>query len=77
MKTCSKLIRTGVCDRVFKDFDFCSVLDRDESSPRARKVAFRKLNPKKAKVFKDDFGDTSYRMYDESSSEESQDSDGD
>jgi hypothetical protein len=75
MKTCSKLIRTGVCDRVFKDFDFYSILDRDESSPRAKKVMSKRRTPKKAKEFKDDFGDTLYRVYDASSSEESQDSD--
>ena len=74
VKTCSKLIRTGVCDRVFKNFDFFSTLDRDVSSPRASKVMKRAEKPRHATEWKDDFGDTLYRMYDGSSSDESQDS---
>jgi len=61
--TCSKLIRTGVCDRLFRQFDFFSIYDKDELSPRARQIMRRKKTLKTAMKQLDEFGDLTFKMY--------------
>jgi len=66
--TCSKLIRTGICDRLFRQFDFFSIYDKDELSPRARQIMRRKKTLKTAMKQLDEFGDLTFKMYEDMSS---------
>jgi hypothetical protein len=66
--TCSKLIRTGICDRLFRQFDFFSVYDKDELSPRARQIMHRNKSSKTATKQLDEFGEYTFKMYQDMSS---------
>jgi len=66
--TCSKLIRTGICDRLFRQFDFFSIYDKDELSPRARQIMHRNKSSKTATKHLDEFGDFTFKMYQDMSS---------
>lgn len=72
-QTCTKLIRSGMCERVLKDFDFCSTLDRDDMSPRARRAFSNLKQGRESNLRIDEFGDPVYRLYSSSSSDEDSD----
>ena len=59
-KSCEKLINLGIMDRLFHDFDFFSINDRDLNSPGAQQRKKQKEKPSTAKAKTDIFGDIEY-----------------
>lgn len=55
-----KLIKSGVMNRLFSQFDFCSVQDRDQLSPRSAHLRKNRKMPPKCGKTTDIFGDVKW-----------------
>ena len=61
-KSCEKVINMGVMERLFHDFDFFSIEDRDMFSTRAINLKMKRNQPSIAKAKTDIFGDVEYEF---------------